>query len=299
MDMKNDHSGKCIVYAGIVTYDPDPERLLDNVRAVLPQVDKLIIVDNHSSNYDLLKKEIMHFPRIMLIENRDNYGIARALNRIMDISVSEGAEWVLALDQDSVITDSLVSDYLKYSADEKVGMMTCLYNDRNAASASELDGKGPCEIVDKCISSASFTRTSAWKISGRYDENMFIDFVDYDMCMCLRRHGFQILRINIVGMIHEMGHARDIDILWLHTAVDNHSPLRKYYIFRNWLYYIKKHRDLLDVGYEKKIIRHYVIRTLLLEKEKMQKARAFVRGWRDSEKMIRRYLLKDSPKVSK
>ena len=38
------------VLAGIVLYNPDLERLSENVSAIIPQVDILLLVDNKSNN---------------------------------------------------------------------------------------------------------------------------------------------------------------------------------------------------------------------------------------------------------
>ena len=36
--------------AGIVTYNPNMKRLIENVNAILPQVEQVILVDNGSAN---------------------------------------------------------------------------------------------------------------------------------------------------------------------------------------------------------------------------------------------------------
>jgi rhamnosyltransferase len=41
-----------MIFAGIVTYQPDLNRLGDNLRAVSPQVRKVIIYDNGSTNIE-------------------------------------------------------------------------------------------------------------------------------------------------------------------------------------------------------------------------------------------------------
>ena len=50
------------VYAGIVTYNPKIERLIENINSIYPQVDKVIVYDNGSENIEdikLLKNSII------------------------------------------------------------------------------------------------------------------------------------------------------------------------------------------------------------------------------------------------
>ena len=42
--------------AGIVTFNPDIERLNENISAIINQVDKVVVVDNGSENADDIKK---------------------------------------------------------------------------------------------------------------------------------------------------------------------------------------------------------------------------------------------------
>ena len=38
------------IVAGIILYNPDIDRLMDNISAISPQVESIIIIDNNSIN---------------------------------------------------------------------------------------------------------------------------------------------------------------------------------------------------------------------------------------------------------
>ena len=71
---------------GIVTYQPDKQRLQENILSALTnqEAGHVFIVDNHSSNLSDIQQLVADYPRTVLIENDDNKGIAHALNQIAE-----------------------------------------------------------------------------------------------------------------------------------------------------------------------------------------------------------------------
>ena len=69
---------------GIVTFNSDVSRLVENVSAAYPQVDKLIIFDNGSTNIDAIKEALRDFKNIHYFLSKTNQGIAKALFEIME-----------------------------------------------------------------------------------------------------------------------------------------------------------------------------------------------------------------------
>lgn len=281
----NSVNNKTLIYAGIVSFNPDLSRLSENINAIYPQVDKLIIVDNKSDNVSDIEYVIRKFKNILLIKNNDNLGMSRALNQIMEVGLSNQVSWVLTLDQDSVVSESLISQYKKYIDLPKVGMLTCLMKDRNAKGFTSKEKEVEYEEVQGCITSGCLTNVLAWDECEHFDEKMFIDYVDYDMCMSLRERGYRIIRVNQVGILHELGHSKDVKFLGKNHIVYNHSPKRKYFIVRNRLYYNKKHAKFINKKMAYKGVLRFVILTLIFEPNKFLNFRAMIRGALDSRKM--------------
>lgn len=70
------------VIGGIVTFNPDIDRLRENIDAIKEQVDEIVVVDNDSNNIH----EIMQLSNeydFELVKLSSNYGIAYALNIIL------------------------------------------------------------------------------------------------------------------------------------------------------------------------------------------------------------------------
>ena len=130
-----------MICAGIVSYNPCKERLMDNIKSIISQVAYVIIVDNGSANYTQFSAQLSVLgDKIIIIRNTDNKGIACALNQIMEQGEILGATWVLTLDQDSICPTNLIQEYEKHSQflsslnvkNENVGIICPIIHDRSA-----------------------------------------------------------------------------------------------------------------------------------------------------------------------
>lgn len=229
-----------VIITGIILYNPDLSRLQENIFAILPQVDKVVLVENGSSDITYLKE--FEDEKIELIVNEENMGIAYALNQVMQFAHDNGADWALTLDQDSVVPPDLIDKYMKLTSIDKVGMICCKIVDRNFGETTEQKSK-TCgyEEVPMCITSASMLNRKAWKEVGGFAEEFFIDAVDFDMCLLLREHGYKIIRTYDTQLLHEVGHSQIRKLFGKEYLVYHHSPLRYYYMVRNGLYLGKRH----------------------------------------------------------
>ena len=227
--------------AGIITYNPDLFRLEENVRAILSQIDTLIIVDNNSKDFESIKQLLNSYNRdIYYIQNNENVGVAKALNDMVTKALDLGLEWLLTLDQDSVVSDNLMGEYLKYVNNPDLGIITCRFIDRNTEDISHIS---PIDNSNewRCITSGSYMNLKVWKEIGGFFEPLFIDLVDYDYCYTLREHGYRILRLGTPYIIHEIGNSSRVILRGRPQIAFNHSPLRCYYMIRNAIPLAKRH----------------------------------------------------------
>jgi rhamnosyltransferase len=149
------------------------------------------------------------------------------------------------LDQDSIVPDNMVREYNKYINSDNIGMLCPLIHDINTSSTNFHNFKEKIEFVEECIASASAIRISAWLKIGGYAEEMFIDKVDFDICKKLRHADYKILRLNNVVLLHEVGHSILVKLFGKQYAAYFHSPIRCYYMIRNYIYLGKHYDDLL------------------------------------------------------
>lgn len=270
------------ILAGIITYNPDPERLRANITAILPQVDQVICVDNGSEEPEKIR---CIFPEnVVFLENGRNLGIAAALNRILEYAAEHDYSWFITLDHDSVCEEGLAAEYSRYAGLPDAAILTCRIVDRNFTEKPAVEADGHPVEIPMCISSASFCRTEALQAVGGFDEKMFIDCVDFDICTNLRKHGYKIYRIPFTGLLHEVGHGRNVRLLWKKRVIFNHSPLRNYYMARNQVYMARKYPQ--ERSGTKTFLKEMETELLILlyESDKKQKIAARWRGIRDAKR---------------
>ena len=274
------------VLASVVVYKPDPERLKENIASVLPQVSRVLLVVNEDRDYEELLLPLAG-DKLCVIKNGKNAGIAYALNRAMYYAHQNGFEWVLTLDQDSVCPPDLVEKLLPHTNKTDVAMVAPRIQDRNLEALAPAEE--PWEYIKICITSGTLTRVSAWRKAGGFDNRLFIDYVDYDLCARLFLKGFRIVQDNTVCLLHEVGKKKVLRIGKNHRyELYNHAPARCYYYVRNRGYYIKKYPEFVDVEKEKKLLRDRVLVMLLFERKRVRKAIAVLKGIADQKKLLDR-----------
>lgn len=277
-----------MVIAGIVTYNADPERLKKNIEAVKQQVEIVVVVDNNSDNSDEIKR-LCDFYGIICKKNEENRGLGKALNQIFEYGSNLGAEWILTLDQDSVIPKNYISLASRYLDDEKNGIICCRYIEKNLGSSiHELpERKEKYRYVKRCITSAAIVKVSAYQKANGYDEDLFIDYVDFDFSIKVRQAGYNILSMNDVRMEHELGNSRWVNILGKKVRYTSHSPIREYYIARNITIYINRYKNTENVVRDfLSLLKHYLF-ALMFDSDRVIKIKALIKGRRDGKEYVR------------
>lgn len=264
---------------GIVTYNPDIDRLRCNLQAITMQTSQIVIVDNGSRNIYEIEEIITEIiDKCVLIKNENNLGIAAALKIIMDYAIENEVDWVLTLDQDSLVRGNLIREYEKYSGDSKIGALTCIIEDRNIV---EVQDDNSIVSVKTCITSGCFMKVSAYQDTHGYDEWMFIDKVDFDICLSLRESGYEIIRIPYKGLLHEVGHGKNVKVFNRELIVYNHPAWRRYYRVRNNIYLSKKHPENIGMFWAVTTEVKSIFIVFVFEKQRIKKIYYGIRGFID------------------
>ena len=278
----------CKKIAGIVIYNPDLKRLQQNISKIAPQVDMVVLLNNGILNEEEFHNLINSYSNVITIGDGNNRGIAAALNRLAEYALNQGSKWLLTLDQDSVCENDLIAVYEKYTEEENVGLITCTITDRNF-DYNRNESAFQIRYIEKCITSGSYIRLSAWKELCGFDEKMFIDHVDTDFCYRLGLCGWKILQTSYKGLLHEVGsNTKRKRLFGKDFVVFNHSPFRCYYIVRNQIYFARKHKNTLGLLKAIRIQRTAWTRGfvyLLYEDHKLKKMVAWVKGILDGYRM--------------
>ena len=271
------------IFAGIVLYNPDIDRLRKNIEGIRNQVQCVILLDNGSRNIDIIEKE---FKYCTIIKNLENLGIANALNKLFERAKKDGAEWLITLDQDSIASDNLVCNYIKYT-NKNIGILCPRIVDLNMQD--EFFGGEEIEYItkaDQVINSGSMISIKCWEDVGKYDERLFIDYVDTEFQERVLRSKKQIIRICNSVLKHEVGRMTEHNIGPFRILCSNHSAFRRYYMVRNRLYYRRKYFGLSS--YIKESIRLLFgdIKIFIFEEDAINKIKASFRGRKDYRKLL-------------
>lgn len=235
----------------IVSYNPDIELLKENIDAIIKQVDRVLIVDNGSRNIVSIK-ELSDQTGAFLIDLSTNMGIATALNKGMAYFQKLHYDWVLTLDQDSVASDNLISKLTSVSefTEKDVGIIAADFMDmvqgERESTRSESDRHSR-----RVITSGSLTNVRIWEYVGGFDEQLFIDSVDYDFNQRIISLGFKIFQVNEVYIRHSLGEGIKTKNNFLTRMMlkqskghpTEHSAFRLYYIHRNLIIYAKRYSE--------------------------------------------------------
>lgn len=269
------------IYAGIVSYNPNIDRLNQNLKSVTGQVSEVIIIDNGSKNVLKIEKLLKYYNNVSLLCLNNNFGIAYALNKAMKYGMDNNYAFMLTLDQDSICSDRHVNKLGSlFNISDFIGIVApSIFDDNVGIIGHKI--KENYRYVNTCISSGSIVKIDVWNKIGGYDEYMFIDSVDFDFCYRLRKSGFKILQSGIIVLNHELGKSKKVRFLFFYLNFSEHSSFRNYYISRNNLYYPLKNN--LYFHFVRGIVRNIVSLFLILlySDKKKAKLHSVMRGTLD------------------
>lgn len=278
------------ICSGIITYNPTLTDVSTCLEALCNQVERVIIVDNASKNVKSLQEVVGKYANVTLVKNSQNIGFAKALTQVFEWAKSQGFNWVLTLNDDSVVPSNMISEYKKIL--ENQGSLENAKNSKIAIVCSLLKNRLDGTILhskcheDECITSGSLTSVEAWAKIGGFDEWLEIDGVDFDFSRRLARAGWQIVECQNVIMEHQIGKARSINLIIKHPIVWNHNANRKYYIARN-MQVVDYKMGTYSYAKSLRAVMRDMIFVALWEKNKFAKIRAMIRGFKDGQQKIR------------
>ena len=96
----------------VVLYNPTFE-VLDNIESYSGSLRTLYVVDNSTELYPAFIEEIERISNAVYLRLEGNQGIAKALNLGAQQALSNGANWLLTMDQDSSFSNDAAADLIK------------------------------------------------------------------------------------------------------------------------------------------------------------------------------------------
>ena len=238
-----------------MTYFSDDEfsQRLEKIRT---QVGAVIVVDNTDDPGVNGKLQLPSHQSIEIIRNERNLGIAAALNQGMSRAIDLGFTWTITFDQDTWVQPNLVATlldiYQRQTSRERIGIIGCNYEDENVhRSPHKFTGDRSFREVDVVITSGSLMPAALFSVAGPFREDLFIDFVDHEYCLRLRKLGYKVLSSTAPLMLHALGAATPVDINLglgkIPFTLANRSALRRYYMTRNALLVARSYLTLTPI----------------------------------------------------
>lgn len=281
----------------IVTYNIGKD-FYKCLNSIYDQVEKIVIVDNGSDEetIEVLNDIEKENNDILVIYNRENLGIATALNQGIKYAIENNYQWILTMDNDSESTNNMVQVMMKVyeslELKEKENVVSIFpsyvekgygqYEDIKDSDLTNLN----YEFVEAEITSGNLVKTKVFKELGLLEDKLFIDLVDVEICLRILKNNFKMIKCEGGILLHSLGNSTKRKILTKEVAVTNHSALRRYYITRNRLEIWNIYKGL-DCKYMKNSKKDFIKETatiILFEKDKGAKIKAMMQGINDYRK---------------
>lgn len=235
------------VAGAVILYNPEWVSVIANIATYIDFVELLYIIDNTANKTPppgIADSFLQNTEKIIYISNKENEGVAKALNKAAELSLFAGYQWLLTMDQDSYFGNKEINEYASQ-------FEHLFYKDVNVAMVglsiepSPADEDRPAHAqVDSIITSGSLVQLATWKKTGGFDEKLFIDEVDHEYCYRVIGNGYKVMKFINIYLSHNLGTKREAGYgtIFAKRKRTIHSPQRVYYMVRNYLYVRNKYK---------------------------------------------------------
>jgi GT2 family glycosyltransferase len=238
-------------------------RLLETLLSQSKQLAEIVVVDNASSDatLEIVKQK---FPQVTLVANTCNMGVGGGYAQGLEYGYQKRYEWIWLLDGDSLPQASALEELARAFArlrltHPKIGILaSCpvnpltnerydgfLWRGRFVPLPNGLAKSREPFPVDSTISSGCLVSRRVVEDVGLPRADFFMDFVDQEYNLRMRRKGYEIIFVPASIIYHEIGKSRVIKSRILraiaHFATRGRPlavepPWRQYYMVRNQVY---------------------------------------------------------------
>ncbi|KIC91700.1 hypothetical protein [Flavihumibacter sp. ZG627] len=270
------------IAAVTILYHPG-KSVADNILSYSKSVEKVYVIDNTDAIGNNNEQSFLSIPNAIYFGDGRNQGIAVRLNLAAEMAIKEGFHFLLTMDQDSYFEQSELEKYLtcfqKCEDPSIVAMYGVAFNEYVESS------KG-CEAKESLdlITSGSILSLSHFKTLGGFDEALFIDEVDFEYNYRIRDSGYRSLLYTGIRLEHSLGSSGMYrSLTGAKTSRSLHSPLRMYYMVRNFFYVNRKYGSGF-AEHKRKRTRSLINRlknNLIYNNKRLQVLRMAFRGYFD------------------
>lgn len=272
---------KKIKLAGVVVlYNPDVD-YNNNIKSYIDDLDYLYVIDNSKKENKVLDNK-----KIKYIFNNANIGVAKALNDAAKLARLDNCDYLLTMDQDTNFNPGVLKEMKKYILENDmsdIGIVTPWHNTK----LDEVKSKDDIDYPLTVMTSANIVNLDILDKIGGYNEDYFIDGIDLEYCLRLKKNNYKIVRLNYIEVLHNLGDIKYHNFFGKRILTTNHNYIRMYYILRNYNYIKRDYYDI-DKEYCEPLnhLKLRLFRVIMYEKDKFKKIRNMFRGIKDYKKGI-------------
>lgn len=211
------------------------ETVVGNIVNLSKQVFSIVLLDNSDYSNEQM---FSHIEKTIYIPNYKNLGLSSAFNKGLKLEIVENSDYLVFFDQDSSIPegfiDKLCYDFELVSNRISIGCMGPQYFDVQSSRVinPHLNNeivKG-LYIVSTTITSSMLTTYSVLKDIGFWNEDVFLDMADWDICWRMKKKGYKVVLDKNLTLTHTLGNGVK-RILGIEIRMNN--PIREYYQIRD------------------------------------------------------------------
>ena len=208
-----------------------------NIEILSQYVSKVILTDNSNIDHDIKFNDIEN---VIHLRNFLNLGLSGAFNKALQLKECIESDFLFFFDQDSRIDydyiQGMIDEFVSIEKYKKVGCIGPSILDESDKSYNF--PKQSKRIIEEIyevqiiITSGMLTKYKIISECGLWNEKIFLDFADWDLCWRLKQSGFGVFQTRKLKMSHSLGQGI-LMIFGFKLRVNN--EIRIYYIIRDGL----------------------------------------------------------------
>lgn len=216
----------------------------------------VVVADNGSNDGSPAAIQQAH-PNVEIIENHANLGFAAGNNRAISYALERGAEFILLLNNDTVVDADILSEFLKaetlmpqvgifgakiyhYDRQNVLWYAGGYWNQRTLSFEEYGAGEKDCGQFDTMtetewvIGCAMFVRAEVFRAIGLLEPRYFLNGEEVDFCCRAKEAGFSCAYVPTARLWHKISVSFGGEF----------SPLKEYFSTRNRLLWAKRNTNL-------------------------------------------------------
>ncbi len=257
------------VAVAIITYHPNLNLLRKNIERYIDVVDKILIWENSSNDFEIPQEWGKKVEKIGL---KQNQMMAYPLNQIVSRCKEDGYDYLMTMDQDSLWNNFgafLMAAEKIFTEDNAVAI---------CAPSINWDGivRNPGVIdIEWVIQSGMLFSLKTIKGLDGFREDYGIYGVDEEYCFYLRLNGLKVKKLLNFNLTQQYGKAEKSR--WGYTFY-NYSPFVRFLMIRNMVWMKREFPSSVSLRRIVSTYLHNMRDILVSEKGKFQKSLALTKG---------------------